>query len=135
MVRSLRVANQRHTGPTAEEAKFEEAKPAVIDPFAGAGFGFPAEEPAEPAGGTGGGVAFPPAGDQPPAAAGKLRPAPGRPPLKRRSPAEAPAPKPGDDDDDDSKRILKQLVGDEEIEVFLRIDLMLFHDDIEIPQP
>ena len=38
VVRSLRVANERRTGPTAEEAKFKESKPAVIDPFAGAGF-------------------------------------------------------------------------------------------------
>ena len=35
-------------------------------------------------------------------------------------------------EEDDSNRILKQLVGDEELDVFLRIDLMLFHDNVTI---
>lgn len=122
VVRSLRIANERQTGPTAEEAKFKETKPAVVDPFAGSGFAFPGADEEEAPFGEGTGT-----------------PAEGGEPAGGEAPAEAPAPdvpeKAPAAGDDDANRILKQLVGDEEVEVFLRLDLMLFHDNIELPQP
>jgi len=134
VIRTLRITNERQTGPTAEEAKFQEIKPAVVSPFSGADFVFPGAEeepPAPPADG-----ATPPAeGATPPDAAAPApapAPAPGEAVVE---PAPAPAPAPAAPVVDDANLILKQLIGSEEIHVFMRIDLMLFHGDVELPQP
>jgi len=126
VIRNLRIANERQTGPTAEEAKFQESKPAVVNPFEGSGFDLPGLEEA-PAGGT-----VPPAGGAVPPDGAIPAPAPGEAVVE---PIPAPAPAPAPAVDDESNLILKQLIGSEEINVFMRIDLMLFHGDVELPQP
>jgi hypothetical protein len=110
VIRSLRVTNAKKDPPRAADAKFEKpaAKPAAaaVDVFGG-GFVLPGEEPAKP-------DAPKPADDATPA------PAP--------EPAPAPAPAPAD-----SSRILAQVSGNEEVQVFLRLDIMQFLPAKKLP--
>lgn len=144
VVRSLRVTNQNKKGPTADEAKFEAPKttPAASDnPFGGAddgGFVLP-PDPAEgekPASGArpAPGAATPAPGAANPAP-GAATPAPGtgaaEAPAVEAPPAPAPPPPPAASKS--SRQILKQLVGNEEITVWMRIDILLFHDKVELP--
>lgn len=119
-VRTLRIANEKNKAPNKADAKFEVATPAggakpAADPFGGAaGFVLPGDEPAaddktkKPA-------PAPAGGKTPPA----TTPAPAAP---------APTKKPAD-----SSRILNPVLGDEEIQVFLRIDVLQFLPVKELP--
>lgn len=104
VIRSMRVMNEKQEGPKASDVEFD-AKPA-----AGAG-------------GAAGGIFDP--GDafvlpeDPPPATGAA-PAPGA------TPAPEAAPEPEAPTKADSSRILKQVLGSENVQVFLRVDLLLF---------
>ncbi|MEI6604029.1 MAG: Amuc_1100 family pilus-like protein [Verrucomicrobiota bacterium] len=147
VVRTVRIMNEKPTAPNVKDAKFEAppgapgaaGKPA--DPFGGAsGFVLPSDEPAAPA---------PPpptpttkpAATTPakPAASGAVRPAaavPARPPVvplrpavtapPRVAPAAVVQPKPAAAVAADSSRILNRVLGNEELEVFLHIDVLEF---------
>jgi hypothetical protein len=104
LIRTLRIRNEKLTGPKASDVRFE-------------------SETAKPAGGTEGGSIFDsfdnlPTPDAAPAPEGAA-PAPE---------GAAPAPAPSKDD----SIILKQVLGNENINVFLRIDILLFD---AAPQP
>lgn len=135
VVRSMRVMNQVKKGPTAEDAKFEAAKPAATEnPFGAAldgdfvlpqapqeGGEAPAPgtpEPGAPAPGTAPGATPPPADGAGTAPADVIPPTlqPELPPKPR-----------------DATQILKQLVGNEEITVCVRLDLLLFRDGLSLP--
>ncbi len=139
VVRSMRVKNQRITGPTAAEAKFEKPKATTpIDPFGG-GFVLPGdttipEPPATPEAPITPPPATPPATTPPPA--GPTTPPPATAPAAESPTPETPAtpPKPEPAKGEEGERILKPLVGDEELDVFLRIDLMLFRGDVKLPE-
>ncbi len=140
-VRCLRIDNEKNKAPNKVDAKFEVPLPAggakpgsKSDPFGGAAdFVLPPEEPAVP--------------DKKPAVPGappvKPAPAPAVPakpavpavpakPAAPVAPAAAPvvpaAAKPAD-----SSRILNRILGDEEIQVFLRIDVLRFLAVRELP--
>ena len=132
VVRSLRVSNQNKKGPTAAEAKFAPNKPSagLDSPFPGTDGGDfvlppdlpaadgdkdkkPAASPVKPAVKPGGRPALPPA-------AAPVAPAPAP------APAAPAAPRA-------SRQILKQMVGNEELTVWLRLDVLLFHDGIALP--
>lgn len=115
-VRTLRLTNDDPKAPNKSDAKFESPTPAggtgrtaPADPFGGAtGFVLPEETPATP----------------PPAT-----PAGGTKPATPATPAPAATPaKPAD-----SSRILNQILGDEEVQVFLRIDILQFLPVKELP--
>jgi hypothetical protein len=129
VIRSLRIKNQRTTGPTAEEAKFDKPKPAVVDPFSGTGFVLPGEAAAPAPTSPTAAPPIPPT-DGTPAAAEAAPAAPTAPPAAPTVPATAPPGAAGE-----GERILKQLVGNEELEAFLRIDVLLFRSDLKLPQP
>jgi hypothetical protein len=105
VIRSLRIANAKKEPPRAADAKFEApaaaaaagAAPAVTDIFGGA-FVLPGDDAAA-------------AGDKPAAAGDK--------PAAPTAPTPPPAPA-------DSSRILAQVLGNEEVQVFLRLDLLQF---------
>lgn len=109
VIRSLRVTNAKKEPPRAADAKFEKpaAKPAAAaaDVFGG-GFVLPGEEPAKP-------DADKPGADKP---------------AEEAAPAPKPEPAPAD-----SSRILAQVSGNEEIQVFLRLDLMQFLPAKKLP--
>ena len=108
VIRSLRIGNAKKDPPRAADAKFEKPAapaPAVGDIFGG-GFVLPDEEPAEPAAG---------GEDKAEEAAPAAEP-------------EAPAAQPTD-----SSRILSQVLGNEEVQVFLRLDLMQFLPAKKLP--
>lgn len=111
VVRSMRVSNSRTTAPNSKDASFEQAKveDAPSDPFGAGGFVFPDEDeaPAED-----GGEAPAEGGDQAPAV--EVVP-------------EAPVAS-------DSGQILKQVLGGEEIKVFLRIDVLQFVEPKPLPK-
>jgi hypothetical protein len=65
-------------------------------------------------------------------AADKPAPGAGAEPPAGEEPAAA-EPAAAEPEGDEGERILKQLVGDEKLNVFLRIDLMLFHDKTKLP--
>ena len=138
VVRSLRIANEKlGKAPNKADSKFEVATPAggaakgaAADPFGGAaGFVLPTEEP--PAA---------PAGTKPAPAGSGTKPAPAGTgttpatpaPATPATPAPAPA-KPATTKPADSGRILNQILGDEEIQVFLRIDVLQFLPVKELP--
>jgi hypothetical protein len=138
VIRSMRVVNEKQTAPTAEDAKFQETAPdAAGDPFGG-GFAFPTEDDGadmgvEPSGEEDAGkpaATDKPATDKP--AADKPAPGAGAEPPAGEEPAAA-EPAAAEPEGDEGERILKQLVGDEKLNVFLRIDLMLFHDKTKLP--
>lgn len=114
IVRSLRIMNEKQRAPLVADAKFETTTPAAgagkpgADPFGGAaGFVTPPEEPATPA---------------TPSATPPKTPAPVTP-----SPAVAPAPAPAATPATaDTGRILNQVLGNEELQVFLRLDVLQF---------
>jgi hypothetical protein len=122
-VRSVRIMNEKQVAPRAADAKFDTPPPAgggkaAADPFGGAGgFVIPSDEPAPatPA------PATPP---RTPAPAGTpaSRPAPATPaPARAATPVAAATPARVD-----SSRILNQVLGNEELQVFLHIDVLQF---------
>jgi hypothetical protein len=120
IVRTLRIINERDTPPQVADARFEksEAETAEIapaNPFGDSFFEQPetveepaAEEPAPPAGET--------APDADPVAADPEAAAPPAPPV-------------------DTSRILAQVLGNEELIVFVRFDIALFLPAAELPKP
>lgn len=112
-VRTLRITNEKNgQAPNKRDAKFDAPQPAggapgsAADPFGG--FVLPED---------------PPAADPPPDA-------PATPPAVPATPA-APAPAPAAAAD--TSRILQPILGEEEVQVFLRIDLMQFLPVKELP--
>lgn len=110
VVRSIRVTNDKLKGPLPSDVKFE-TPAASADPFSGA-FALPPAEGAAPAP-----APAPAEGGAAPAAPAGAEPAPA-------------APVAGD-----TSRILKQVLGSEEINVFVRIDVLRFLPVKELPQP
>lgn len=106
VIRSLRIGNAKKDPPRAADAKFE--KPAASAPVAGDIFG--------------GGFVLP---DEEPAAEGDAKEEEEAAPAEQ---PEAPEPQPAD-----SSRILSQVLGDEEVQVFLRLDLMQFLPAKKLP--
>jgi hypothetical protein len=114
LVRSMRILNEKQSAPKASDVQFGKASAASGAGAAPAGgifdtaFVLPGEEPAKKA----------PAPETPPASAPGATPAP------------APAPK-----SNDTGKILEQVLGSENIEVFLRIDILLFADEAKAEVP
>jgi hypothetical protein len=140
VIRSIRINNQREAPPRISDAKFETPKP----PDAATPFGAFFEDPA-PAPGTPSGTAPAPGVAPAPGTAPTpdIAPAPvvdpqpegaddaSAPPVNPGAPTPAPAPLPaGAQANTDTSRILYQVLGDEELEVFIRFDLLLF-----LPKP
>jgi hypothetical protein len=123
VIRTLRIGSEKKSPPLHTDAKFETPKaagagtPAANDPFGG-GFVIPGEEeeekPAEEEKPTGGAPA--PAADEKkeetPAPAAEVQPVP-----------------------TDSGRILAQVLGTEQVQVFLRIEITQFLPAKELPKP
>ena len=117
VIRSLSIANSKKEPPRATDAKFD--KPAAPTPAAGndvfgGGFVLPGEEPKPD-------DKKPAPGGTAPAPGAAPTPAPGTAPAPGIAPAPAPAPAPVD-----SSRILSQVLGNEDVQVFLRLDLLQF---------
>ncbi len=121
VVRSMRVKNERDSAPNATDARFERRieTPAPggnpADPFGPGGFVFPEDD----------------AGTDPAPAGEGETPAPaegGEEPAE-----ELPAPEPEPAAPADSGEILKQVLGTEKIQVFLRIDVLQFLEPRELP--
>ena len=114
VVRSLRVQNSKmDKAPRSSDVKFEDAPVGLPadDPFKDLeGFVFPddAVEPADPA--------------QP--GEGVVEPEPVEPEPAPAPPAEAAA----------GERVLGQVLGAEELHVFLQLDLILFRDNVNLPE-
>ncbi|MBU6326284.1 MAG: hypothetical protein KGQ89_01540, partial [Verrucomicrobia bacterium] len=108
--RSMRILNEKQSAPKASDVQFGKASSA---PGAGAA----------PAGGIFD-TAFVLPGEEP----AKKTPAPGTPPAA--APGTTPAPK-----STDTGKILEQVLGSENIEVFLRIDILLFADEAKAEVP
>jgi hypothetical protein len=109
VIRSLRISNAKKDPPRAADAKFESATAA---PAAAAGDVF--------GGAFDGGFVLPGDDTEEEAATGEGDPAP--------APAPKPAPAAGD-----SGRILSQVLGNEEVQVFLRLDVMQFLPAKKLP--
>jgi len=107
VVRTLRIKNERETAPSAKDARFEVPKPAAeaASPFGVGGFQFPDELESAPD-----------------AADGEV--------VDVVVEEEAPA---ADVGPSDSGQILKQVLGDELIQVFVRIDVIQFLDPKPLP--
>lgn len=163
VIRSIRINNERETPPRVSDAKFETPKPPDTgNPF-GAFFQDPAPAPGTtpvpgttPATGTSPATGPTPATGTTPAtgpapATGATR-APGTAPVGAPQPegagdifappadpgAAAPAPAPvpfGAHSSTDTSRILYQVLGDEELEVFIRFDVLLFLPKTEPAKP
>lgn len=98
-VRSMRLKNEKDKAPSTTDSKFETTTPggrAAANPFPGGGFVLPSDEPVAPAGG-----AAPGAAAAAPAAPAAAKPA-------------------------ETGRVLNQVLGSEELQVFLRIDVLQF---------
>lgn len=110
-IRTIRINNARETGPSPADAKFEAPRPAGAsspnDPFGGGGFVIP--------------------GDPAPAPA-----APAAPAVDGAAPAPAAPAAPATVD---SGRILQQVLGMEEVSVFIRLDVCQFLPVKELPKP
>ncbi len=138
VIRDIVVKNERRTAPTAEEAKFEDSKPdAGNDPFGGGDFDFPVDEggeedtDVEPSGEDDAATPAKPAAPAEPGAESGAEPDPA---TGGEAPDAAEEPEAAEEaGEPDGERILKQLVGDEKLNVFLRIDVMLFHDKTNLP--
>jgi hypothetical protein len=122
VVRSLRIMNEKQRAPLAADAKFETTSPAAgggkatTDPFGGAaGFQIPAEDPATPAT-TPAKTPLPSPTKTP--ATPPVKP-PAAPPLVTPAPA-------ADAVAADSGRILNQVLGNEELQVYLYLDVLQF---------
>lgn len=122
VVRSMRVKNERDSAPNANDARFERVTttpPAgnPADPFGSGGFVFP-EEDETPAPAEDGEAPAPGEGE------GDLgeAPAPAAPEPEPVAPAPA--------EPTDSGEILKQVLGTEKIQVFVRIDVLQFLEPI-----
>lgn len=122
IIRTLKIQNERDTPPQVSDAKFEnneaeEAPVAPANPFGDAFFEQPdaAEEPPapEPVAPTGEDT---PAGEAAPEAADS-------------APVAPPAPVA------DTSRILAQVLGNEELVVFVRFDIALFLPSKDLPKP
>jgi hypothetical protein len=114
VVRTVAIANEKKTPPLASDAQFEPAptpdtSTSSAAPASG-GFVFPSDNAAPAAGA----AAATPAAAAPAAAAATPAPA-------------APAP--------DSGRILSQVLGNEDIQVFVRVDVLQFLPVKALPQP
>lgn len=117
VIRTLRISNERQTPPLVADAKFEAAKadaPPAADANPFGGFVFPdafGDEGEEDA-------------DEAPA-------------QEEEEPAVAPVATPAGRTiaDGDTSRILGQVLGSEEIHVFLRLDILQFLAPLELPQP
>jgi hypothetical protein len=137
VVRSVRMMNEKQKAPLSTDAKFDapQAAPggsAAADPFGGV-FALPTDEPPKPAPGT------PAPGTRTPATAPVTAPATAPATAPVAAPATAPAPAPAPvaapvaapaavlaAGHADSGRILQQVLGKEELQVFLRIDVLQF---------
>jgi len=108
VVRTMRVSNSRMSAPNSKDASFEQVKveTAVDDPFGGGDFVFP-DEVGTPAEGEG--------------------EAPAETEVEAPAVPEAPAAT-------DGGQILKQVLGSEEIKVFMRIDVLQFVDPKPLPK-
>lgn len=106
IVRSMRVMNEKPTGPKASDVEFEVKAPKAADgaPGGGAFDGF------------------------------DNLIAPDAAPVPEGAPAVAEPPQPKEEPKGDSSQILKQVLGAENIEVFLRVDILLF-DAPAAPKP
>lgn len=112
VVRSIRVVNERNSAPNAKDARFEQPKASTdpgSNPFGGGdnAFVFPEEEEDD--------------ADKEEGDAEEEKPA------EEEAPAEPAAPV-------DSGEILKQVLGSENIRVFLRIDLLQFLEPRPLPK-
>jgi hypothetical protein len=112
VIRSIRVSNTKKDAPKTSDAKFDTAAPKPAggapkaDDIFGGGFVLPEEEPR----------------DAPKPAEGATAPA------TTPAPAPAPAAKPAD-----SGRVLFQVLGNEEVQVFIRIDFLRFLPAKKLP--
>lgn len=110
VIRSLRISNEKKTPPKSSDAKFE-APPAAVDPEGIFGVdGFFNEPTAENDGEAEEPEDAPDAPDAPAAPVAPVAPA-------------------------DSSRMLAQVLGQENLVVFLRLDLLLFLPAKELPKP
>lgn len=116
IIRTLRIQNEREVPPKVSDAKFEasvaeEAAVAPANPFGAALFEQPdaAEAPAEQE----------PAAPAADAAPGAAEPGVSAPPVAEQ----------------DTSRILAQVLGDEELIVFVRFDIAMFLPSKELPKP
>lgn len=117
-VRCLKVVNERDEPPKVADAKFE--KSSALEPATpGAAGAAGADNPF-------GGAFVLPGADEPPA---EEEPVAGEPVADEVAPAEEPAAP------SDSSRILAQVLGSEEIIVFVRFDLSMFFPSQELPKP
>jgi hypothetical protein len=123
VIRTVSAANTKKEPPRSSDAKFD--KPAAPPPaapdgiFSGGGFVLPpTEEPKVDDKKTAPGTAPAPAPGTAPAPAPGTAPSP---PPATAPPAATPAPATGE-----SGRILSQVLGHEELQIFLRLDLMQF---------
>jgi hypothetical protein len=122
VIRSMRINNEKDTPPRISDAKFEKAPTADTDPGNPFGAAFFEEAPPEPAppdgvtapGGVAQGAVSQGAATQAGVAAKKSSP---QPPVL------------------DSSRILTQVLGNEELQVFIRFDILLFFPTKEITKP
>lgn len=138
-IRTLRVTNEKHgKAPNKNDARFETATPAggaakpAPDPFGG-GFVLPEETPAPPPPkpATPGTTPAPAPGTPPTAPPKPATPAPATPATP--APATPAAPAAPAAAKVDSSRILQPILGDEELQVFLRVDVMQFLPVKELP--
>lgn len=108
VVRSIRIKNEKGTAPSAKDARFEVAVEETEDasPFGAGGFEFPDDEES--------------AEDDVPEAEVEESV------VEEEAPVEDAGPS-------DSGQILKQVLGDELVEVFLRIDVIQFLDPKPLP--
>lgn len=115
-VRALKIENERDSPPKVSDAKFEKPKslestaPAVDNPFGGA-FVLP--------------------GDDSEATEAEVE----APTPEAAAPAEEEAAAPEVVEEADSSRILAQVLGSEEVIVFVRFDLTMFLPEKELPKP
>lgn len=127
IVRTMRVMNERDNAPNAQDARFERVATPTPDPGGpgsifgeGGGFVFPEEDGIED-----------PDSTEDPADGGTVGEENGLPAEEAPAP---PAPTPEPAAPTDSGEILKQVLGDEKIQVFLRIDVLQFLEPRELPQ-
>lgn len=105
VIRSIRISNSKKTAPKTSDVKFESAAPK-----AGAA-GLKVDDI------FGAGFVMPDEAEEKPASAGKSE-----------APAPAPAPAPAD-----SGRVLSQVLGSEEVQVFIRLDFLRFLPAQKLP--
>ncbi|MEP4078507.1 Amuc_1100 family pilus-like protein [Haloferula sp.] len=112
VVRAIRIKNERDTPPMASDARFEQVKEEADDasPFGEGGFEFPDDFPAEGED----------AAEEGGAEEGEVA-------AEAEVAVESTGPS-------DSGQILKQVLGDELIQVFLRIDVIQFLDPKALPK-